>query len=56
MLLVDPISLTIISTGSFAAYMKMKMESGADMAHLKPPHMQPPDEILDDLLAIMTKK
>ena len=55
MLMIDPLSVTIISTGSFAAYMKMKMESGADMAHLKPPHMQPPDKILDDLLSIMTK-
>ncbi len=55
MLFVDPLLVTLIPEGSFAAYMKMKMESGADMAHLKPPHMQPPDEILNDLLSVMNQ-
>lgn len=52
MLSLDPLSVSLIPAGSFAAYMKMKMESGADMAHLKPPHMQPSDEILHDLIAV----
>ena len=56
MLLIDPLLVTLIPDGSFAAYMRMKMESGADMAHLKPPHMQPSDEILNDLLSIMNHK
>jgi len=56
MLSIDPILVTIIPPGSFNAYMKMKMESGADMAHLKPPHMQPPDVILNDLLSAMNGK
>ena len=56
MLLLDPLVVTFLPTGSFDEYMKMKIERGADLAHLKPPHMRPSDEILKDLLTVLDKK
>ena len=50
MLNIDPLEVTMIPVGSFETYMKMQMAAGADLAHLKPPHMQPPDDILHRLL------
>jgi phenylacetate-coenzyme A ligase PaaK-like adenylate-forming protein len=52
MLVANPLTVTILPEGSFDGYMKMKMAAGADLAHLKPPHMQPSDEILKDLFSI----
>jgi hypothetical protein len=46
MLGVDPLKVTLLAKGSFENYMKTKMQAGADLAHLKPPHMQPSDESL----------
>ncbi len=51
MLSIDPLVVTIIPAGSFDTYMKKKIEAGADLAHLKPPHMQPSNEVLQTLLA-----
>jgi phenylacetate-coenzyme A ligase PaaK-like adenylate-forming protein len=50
MLGIEPVVVRLIPSGSFAAYMKSKMEAGADLAHLKPPHMKPSDGILKELL------
>jgi hypothetical protein len=52
MLSVEPVLVTLIPSGAFAAYMKSKMEAGADLAHLKPPHMNPSDETLKKLLTL----
>ena len=49
---VEPVIVSLIPDGSFAAYMKSKMEAGADLAHIKPPHMKPSDDILKKLLAV----
>jgi phenylacetate-coenzyme A ligase PaaK-like adenylate-forming protein len=40
----SPIIVSVIERGSFGAFMKEKAARGADMAHLKPPHMNPSDE------------
>lgn len=42
----DPLKLSALPTGAFDAYMKSQLEAGADMAHVKPPHMQPSDKII----------
>jgi hypothetical protein len=47
---IEPVEVTLLPGGAFAGYMKSKVEAGADLAHLKPPHMKPSDEILKDLL------
>jgi hypothetical protein len=39
--------------GTFARYMKQKQAAGADLAHLKPPHMQPSP---DDIAILVTKE
>jgi hypothetical protein len=54
MLSIEPVDVTLIPSGAFGAYMKAKLEAGADLAHLKPPHMKPSDEILNKLLAFST--
>jgi hypothetical protein len=52
MLRVEPVMVTLLPKGSFSAYIKFKMESGADLGHLKPPHMMPSDEILKVLMTV----
>lgn len=52
MLRIEPVMVSLLPKGSFSAYIKFKMESGADLGHLKPPHMMPSDEILKVLLTV----
>jgi hypothetical protein len=49
----DPLRVTVIPAGSFNAYIKSRLEAGADLAHLKPPHMKPSDESLKHLLSVL---
>jgi hypothetical protein len=48
----EPVKVSLLPGGSFAAYMKEKAESGADLAHLKPQHMKPHDDVLKKLVTI----
>jgi hypothetical protein len=48
---VNPVRTTIISRGSFARYVEEKLREGADLAHLKPAHVNPPPALLEKLLA-----
>ena len=45
----DPLKVSYLPQEAFSKYMKAKIQAGADLAHLKPPHMQPSDEILMQL-------
>ena len=49
MLKQDPLQVSALPEGAFANYMKAQQDAGADLAHVKPPHMQPSDEIMDRL-------
>jgi hypothetical protein len=49
---IEPVTVSLLQGGSFAAYMKSKVAAGADLDHLKPPHMKPPDEDLTKLVNI----
>jgi hypothetical protein len=49
MLKKDPLRISTLPQGAFAKYMKFQQDAGADLAHMKPPHMQPPDEIMKRL-------
>jgi hypothetical protein len=44
------LQVTILPAGAFSNYIEAQRKAGADMAHLKPPHMQPKDNIIDRLL------
>ena len=41
-----PIEVTLLPAGVFANYKHRRQAEGADLAHLKPPHINPPDKIL----------
>jgi phenylacetate-coenzyme A ligase PaaK-like adenylate-forming protein len=44
--------LSFLPPGAFNNFMQSAKAAGADLAHLKPPHMQPRDIILEQLLAV----
>jgi hypothetical protein len=46
MLKKDPLQVTCLPEGAFAKYMKAQQDAGADLAHVKPPHMQTSDETI----------
>jgi hypothetical protein len=52
MLEVRPLKVTLLARGTFQEYSMEKQAAGADLAHLKPPHMNPSDEIISDLLRL----
>jgi len=43
------VEVTLLPKGAFASYMTHKQEEGADLAHLKPPHMNPSTKVLAQL-------
>ena len=52
MLEVQPLKVTLLARGTFQGYSMEKQAAGADLAHLKPPHMNPSDEIISDLFRL----
>jgi len=44
------LDVTLLPKGAFANYIAHRQAEGADLAHLKPPHVNPPDEVLSLLL------
>ncbi len=48
----SPVRVTLLPSGAFARYTEMRRAHGADPAHLKPPHMNPRDSVLETLLAV----
>ncbi len=46
----DLIQVTYLNPGSFSRYMKSKQAAGADLSHWKPPHMNPSETIIKDLI------
>lgn len=44
------LDVTVLKPGTFQAYMLEKQAAGADLAHLKPPHMNASDEVIETLL------
>ena len=49
---VMPVRVTLLSSGTFQRYINEKRREGADLAHLKPPHVNPPDEVIQRLLKL----
>jgi phenylacetate-coenzyme A ligase PaaK-like adenylate-forming protein len=52
MLDVRPLEVTVLAPGAFKSYTMEKLAAGADLAHLKPAHMNPPDETMSELLRL----
>ena len=46
----EPVVVTLLNQGAFQQYLEKKRAAGFDLAHLKPPHVNPPDEVLKELL------
>jgi hypothetical protein len=48
----QPIRVTLLAPGTFQQYMEEKRREGADLAHLKPTHINPPEEVTRRLLQL----
>jgi phenylacetate-coenzyme A ligase PaaK-like adenylate-forming protein len=46
----QPVRVTLLSPGTFQAFTDEKTKEGADLAHLKPAHVNPPEELVQRLL------
>lgn len=46
----EPLRVTLLRAGTFNRYLEDRQAAGADLAHLKPPHVTTSDEIIDRLL------
>jgi hypothetical protein len=42
-----PVTITLLPRGAFANFIKQRRAQGADLGHLKPPHLNPSKDILD---------
>lgn len=45
-----PLLVSYLPSGAFARYITRRQNEGADLGHLKPPHINPSDEVLSVLL------
>ncbi len=44
------LEVTLLPRGTYATYMAQRQAEGADLAHLKPPHLNPSPKVLSLLL------
>ena len=51
MLGIQPLRVALLPVGSFQRYYEEKRRAGADLAHLKPSHMNAPDTVIETLLS-----
>ena len=49
---VQPVRVTLLAPGTFQSYLNEKTKEGADLAHLKPPHINPSEEVLQRVLQL----
>lgn len=49
---IRPVKVTTLPTGTFGRYYQEKVKEGADLAHLKPPHMNASKAIMEQLLRL----
>ena len=49
---INPIRVTALAPGTYDKYLEAKQAEGADLGHLKPPRMEPSDQVLARLVAI----
>jgi len=44
------VKISILPAGAFDHYIEKQRQVGADLAHIKPPHMEPQDEVIKKLM------
>jgi phenylacetate-coenzyme A ligase PaaK-like adenylate-forming protein len=49
------LEVTLLPSGAFQEYIAKREAAGADVAHLKPPHINPSDSALETLLSSVSK-
>jgi hypothetical protein len=42
----EPLEVTLLPTGTFANYKNQRQAEGAELVHLKPPHINPSNKVL----------
>ncbi len=47
-----PMEVTVLRRGTFKEYYRVKKDKGVELAQRKPPRMNPPDNIVDELLKL----
>jgi len=47
---IAPLKVTLLSPGTFSRYIAGKKKEGADLAHLKPSHVNSPQDIIERLI------
>lgn len=47
-----PLKVTLLPPGTFAGYLAQREAEGADLGHLKPPHINPSERVMAALLSI----
>ncbi len=52
LLKLQPVRVTALSPGTFQRYYDQKRKEGADLAHLKPPHVNAPEATIQQLLQL----
>jgi len=55
MLGIHPLRVTLLTQGTFQRYLEGKQKAGADLAHLKPPHMNASDNHIAELILLSSK-
>ena len=48
----QPVRVTVLPEGTFTKYYLLMKDEGADLAHLKPPHMNPSDHAVSKVLSL----
>jgi hypothetical protein len=56
MLEIQPLKVELLSKGTFQRYLEEKQRAGADLAHLKPPHMNASDRLIEELVRLSAKE
>jgi len=56
MLEIKPLRVKLFSKGTFQRYLEEKQRAGADLAHLKPPHMNASDNLIEELILLSAKE
>jgi hypothetical protein len=56
MLEIKPLRVTLLSRGTSQRYLEEKRRTRADLAHLKPPHMNASDKIIGELVRLSAKE
>jgi len=52
----QPVRVTLFSARTFQHYTEEKIKEGANLAHLKPTHVNPPEVVIQRLIELSSEK